>query len=522
MNKPLLQKLSLSACSIALTLLFLECAVRMAGYDPNESKLKRFDSMLGWTIDPAGTDLDNVNGRGFRFGEINAPKSEKTRRILLLGDSFSQGIGLPYGATYAGFLEHHLNAVDTEHEWELINLSVGGWGTAQELLALRELGLDYEPDVIILQSFPYNDLCNNTLELAYTCATDDIHRPYMVLHGDKLRLRYVNRLTFLRRSRLFALIENRWAVKYGIFSRLGTAEDAEKRQAFLEDRSKRAGLDHPGAFYGLVTEEHQPAVVREGWRVTERLLEEVAETAADSGIPLISMVIPYERTFDHEWRKFRRGAKNLNLQPDYGTRRFEQTLAGSGAQVLSVRRRILESDLPPDDYYSPDGHWYDRHLNRFGNHRVTGWLIDELIEAGVVGEVPRPSGSFEGGDLVAPRAMPLRRVGFWGRPGVDWTAGLGEGSEIVFYSERPRNMVLDLAIESFEKVHRFEVEVNGEKITKKTLVDAVGATWKAELLLDLQEGRNSVRFIYGLSDERQKKKFVMCFRRLVLRPAEVS
>ena len=522
MNKSLLQKLVLLVCSITLTFLLLEGVVRMIGYDPNESEMKRFNPMLGWTIDPARADLDNINELGFRFSGVNTPKSEKTRRILLLGDSFSQDTGLPYAATYAGFLADHLSTVAPEHDWELINLGVEGWGTAQELLALREIGFDYEPDLIILQSFPYNDLCNNALGMAYTCTISDVHRPYMVLDDDdELHLRYLDRYAFLRRSRLFAWIENRIRMKYGIFARLGGADDLGKRQELLDDQSKLAGLEYRGIFYALVPEEHQPEVVREGWRVTERLLGEVVEAAAEAEIPLLGMVIPFERTFEHEWKRFRRRAKDLELQPDYGTRRFEQALADAGAPVLSMRKKILESGLAADDFYSPNGHWYDRHLNRFGHHQTVSWIIDEMVELGLVGDVPRSPRFFEAGDLLTMRAVPLRRIGFWNKPGIDWTGGLGgESSEIVFFADRARDMVLDLSVSTLEEMSRLGVETNGEKVAEKAPMEARNVVWKAELPLRVRAGRNTLRFVYGFADaEKHKDKLVMSYHRLTLRPA---
>ena len=45
---------------------------------------------------------------------------------------------------------------------EVLNLGVGGYGTAQQLLTLEEDGLRYRPDLVVLGFFLGNDVQNNS------------------------------------------------------------------------------------------------------------------------------------------------------------------------------------------------------------------------------------------------------------------------------------------------------------------------------------------------------------------------
>jgi hypothetical protein len=72
----------------------------------------------------------------------------------MLGDSFTYGIGVADDETFSARLE----ALDPR--LEVLNTGVNGYGTAQELLLLRDQGLALRPDVVVVVFF-WNDLGNN-------------------------------------------------------------------------------------------------------------------------------------------------------------------------------------------------------------------------------------------------------------------------------------------------------------------------------------------------------------------------
>jgi len=68
------------------------------------------------------------------------------------------GWGVAQDMTYPGQLERMLNAKPpkgfrADLHYEVLNLGVGNYNTAQEVLRLRNLGLDLDPDLIILGYF---------------------------------------------------------------------------------------------------------------------------------------------------------------------------------------------------------------------------------------------------------------------------------------------------------------------------------------------------------------------------------
>jgi hypothetical protein len=101
-----------------------------------------------------GTIL-NSNSKGLRGNvEYNYKRAPGKQRIVILGDSFTFGAEVPDNATYAHYLESHIP------NSEVLNFGVQGYGHDQILLYLKEEGIKYRPDIVIL-GFTYIDIYRN-------------------------------------------------------------------------------------------------------------------------------------------------------------------------------------------------------------------------------------------------------------------------------------------------------------------------------------------------------------------------
>lgn len=100
-----------------------------------------------------GVDVQ-TNSEGFRDREFDLNKSPDTKRILVIGDSVTFGWGVSVENTYPKILERRLNNKNpSQKKYEVINTGVGNYNTAQEVALLKERGLKYKPDVIVLGFF---------------------------------------------------------------------------------------------------------------------------------------------------------------------------------------------------------------------------------------------------------------------------------------------------------------------------------------------------------------------------------
>ena len=101
-----------------------------------------------------------INEQGMRDHRTFKPRAESgTLRILLIGDSFGMGYGVSFKDSVPALLETKL-AESLDSRVEVVNYSVSGFGTAEELITLDDRGWELEPDVVICYFHP-GDLSDN-------------------------------------------------------------------------------------------------------------------------------------------------------------------------------------------------------------------------------------------------------------------------------------------------------------------------------------------------------------------------
>src|SRR5712692_7630396 len=114
-----------------------------------------------------GGSYVRINSDGQRDREHSKAKPPDTVRIAVLGDSFAEAMHVPMEQTFWSLLERKLeecNAFPGKHV-EVMNFGVSGYGTAQELLTLRQKVWDYSPDIVTLTFTSYNDIYDNSRAL---------------------------------------------------------------------------------------------------------------------------------------------------------------------------------------------------------------------------------------------------------------------------------------------------------------------------------------------------------------------
>lgn len=84
-----------------------------------------------------------INSAGLRNPEI--PKNKTKIRILMLGDSFTEGRGVNYSDTVSKKLNDYLG-----DRYEVINAGVSSYSPTPEYLYLVNRGMKLEPDIVIL------------------------------------------------------------------------------------------------------------------------------------------------------------------------------------------------------------------------------------------------------------------------------------------------------------------------------------------------------------------------------------
>ena len=160
-KRRLLINASLLVASFMVFGILGEFALRVSGYKgAPESIISNVrlvdDKILNWRYAPnsivhSGNVSYQYNEEGFRDIRHVYNSTRHIRRIVIVGDSVSEGAGVPWESVFAPQLQARLG-----DEYEVINWSMSGLNTPQEVHLLEKPGLAYRPDIVIL-NFVLND-----------------------------------------------------------------------------------------------------------------------------------------------------------------------------------------------------------------------------------------------------------------------------------------------------------------------------------------------------------------------------
>ncbi len=299
-----------------------------------------------------------MNSRGLRDVEHSLSKPPYTYRIVVLGDSYAEALQVRLEDSFPRLLESMLqNRIGTTRRIEVINLGVSGFGTDQELLALRHYGLSYDPDLVILAFLTGNDVRNNYPSLETAANGKPNPKPYFVL-DERGRL-------VLKRP----LSPEQTPLWKRIGSRFYTYN-------WISERIERLRLQQKGPVdNGVYLARYSPEW-KNAWRVTEALIAEIARESASAGAKflLVSLTDPMQLSprqgpsLDTEKpvRILRDIARRQSIEYLPLLPRFKEAMKANGWQL---------SDL----HFPCDGHWTPL------GHRLAAEAITERVYSAFLG-----------------------------------------------------------------------------------------------------------------------------------------
>ncbi len=368
--------------TLLLALAAFEGICRLAGVDFNPNPNWRFHPLLGWTqersvqygIQVAGGAVHvEFNSMGFRDIEHRLEKPSDVRRAVVIGDSFSEAIQVNLGETYWHRLQALLNQDNPQTRWEVINLGVGDFGTAQAWLALTEFGLRFSPDLVISQIFPLNDICNNTIELAGLCKSqNDSFRPYFVETPKGLELTWAQPVRHRLRSSL---------VSFGLLEKAYTLLRRQAQEQSVDElhSARIAERQLPGdpLLYTFAQDDQQIEPVAKGWRITEKILEDTHTLCQRHGIGWMAVVIPFEARVGPGWNDFALSVPHMKLVQDYPEQRLGRLFSRLNAPAVLLKP-VFEEHL--DVFFPGRG----GHLNPAAHALAAQAIHGKLKQSGLV------------------------------------------------------------------------------------------------------------------------------------------
>ncbi|MEB3339392.1 SGNH/GDSL hydrolase family protein [Okeania sp.] len=335
-------------------------------------------NVSGWSTNEGKAYLE-FNSHGLRGPEITKAKPENTLRIAVLGDSFTAAVQVSYQQTFVAVMQKELEQCTNlkGKKVEVINFGVDGYGTAQQLLTLREKVWDFQPDIVLLAFYNGNDVTDNYRELE-----DNHYRPFFVYKNGKLELD----LSF---SKLPTSQANRYMITTvdklptWLVNNIRILQIIKKVEV---DQKKRYAARHFETIQANIFREPPNSDWQEAWKITDELIGIMAKEVQEKGaeFKIATVMNDMQINPDRQWREGY--AKIMNIQDwYYPTKRLQNLGETHNFSVIDLIK-------PFDDYVQKNpvcvhgfkntkmctGHW-----NATG-HKLAGEIIAKnLCQEGV-------------------------------------------------------------------------------------------------------------------------------------------
>jgi hypothetical protein len=340
-----------------------------AGTDP---AVFQESTLIPWTLKPNATahfvalDFDTevtINSFGLRDKNRTLEKDNNTYRILILGDSFTYGFGVNNNESYPAVLEELLNKPDsdTELEFEVWNAGfASGYTEDTFYLYLREVGLQFHPDMIIVGLYVENDVL------------------------DFLKNSYV----FDDTGKLSRITSDFYHVEEGMLRRMDTAETSstEKVVFFIKKvflRYSRAYSYFHHIFTTMLGKENNPIfdneysdLIEENFAKTKYYLEQIKGLSDQNNITFAIILLPGKISDDELWESY------LRKNPQSARDKPEKILLSYCQQMnitcLDLWPYFINSTEGDKYYFEHDAHW-SKEGNQKGAEIIHKLLLSEDI-----------------------------------------------------------------------------------------------------------------------------------------------
>lgn len=371
--------------SLILGLLILEATLRfyqflgensILGIKPYKTTLKWIENprigkvffapnKKGWFVTPSREyrSFIHINSLGFNDDEHSVNKPANTFRILFLGDSFVASVQTPRDKTFFKQIEKQLNQESKSKKFETIALGLGDTGTAQQFLALKEIGLKFKPDLVVHMFLTANDIKNNSPTLM-----QDPYRPYFTLDS-KGNLKLLPHQQYSKRpgADIKDLIKKSYLVELLLFFRQN-----------IQERNKNTSSDYPIDYH--VYDKKLNKDYADAWNITQMIILESRNLVEkNDGKYILVTSANNEQVNKSLWEELKKtypkmSQANMDLKnPDKLILGFCKKEKLNCIQLLPGFEKFIKKNPNTSTHYRVDGHW-----NQIGTDTAAKSLFNYL------------------------------------------------------------------------------------------------------------------------------------------------
>jgi lysophospholipase L1-like esterase len=273
--------LTLLGASVFVALLMGEGILRfMEALEPCKDVPSTMDPTL-WALRPAHLDFRRhcpefdtrftSNSSGFRGPEF--PPVEKAtgkQRLLFLGDSFTEGLGVEEDERFARLIANDLNG-----RADAVILGYAGSSPVHALNYYRRIGRQYHPDVVVHEFYTVNDILEHSRDFTVQGSGKTVTVTGILPYPDENWRVWIG-----RHSRVVQLLYDR---VYRPLRLMMLKEEAG---------AKKTARQASGPFFKFTREGYADLEQEHAWEYTRDVMEELRNEVEADGGKFVVIVIP--------------------------------------------------------------------------------------------------------------------------------------------------------------------------------------------------------------------------------------
>ena len=350
---------------------------------------QKHDEIRGFSLLPnssgtwrkEGKGKVEINSDGLRDFNHKFNKDKDTYRIAILGDSFAEARSVNLNETFWSKISSDLINCsffkNTNKEVEIINFGVSEYGTAQQLLTLKNHVWKYDPDLILLTFFSGNDVSDN-----HKLLSRKKYRPYYYLNNENLILdnSFIN-------TKPYKILSSFWGrsfIRISQYSRIAQLIRESYVQYYFKSQRQKNNISKSKQFknknksnvYNPVNKNWSDA-----WLITEKIIGQINKeiNSNKKDFILVSLSNPIQvHPSEKVYKQFLK--KNDISDIFYPENRLEEFSKRNNIKYIQISKRMRSVALKNNVFFHGFentklgiGHW-----NILG-HKTAGEIISQDV-----------------------------------------------------------------------------------------------------------------------------------------------
>ena len=342
----------------------------------------------------------STNSMGIRYPEIPLSKPSGEKRVLMLGDSYTEGLGVSFDQTFGALLENKFS--DKKRTVRFINGGLTGTGPLEYAKLFYFVGLKYDPDVVLI-ILHTNDL-SDTLVIPKEILKDP--KRWREISSKTHPVKRAAHFLFPRLYTLLKTIKEKGASHRSFDLIKRTKKEARKRgieeekisawisklpKDLLEAANRRQF--NPNILTGSLIQPDRWTInidlegenVKEGWNAMIEILNSIAQISKEKNIPVGIIFAPSPLHYDADYWGFQRDL-GMTIKNEWAVqetaleRELKKWADSQRLPFLNLAGNFRELPLLEKKkmYYPIDGHW-THEGNEFVAKITQDWLSSEKM-----------------------------------------------------------------------------------------------------------------------------------------------